>query len=337
MLNQVKNSDLKLNYRSNSNLNVENPISFLDYLEGFISNASTKRVKGYGTVGLAFNTIRAYKSLVKVIREFESYSRTKLYLHNIYKVTADQLTQFLSYKCYSDNYCGQQLKLIKIILKDAHKSGYEIHPYSVFIETFKQKTSERIIHILTLDEIQQVKALKNITSQLVNSYKWFLIGLSIGQRISDLLSLQPYQIGRSSSGLYIDIVQQKTKKAVTVGVVDPMVIDLLLNQFPQKVSLVEFNKCIKHICRLAGINEEVQGFKINPKTRRKEFMRAPKYKFMTSHIMRRSFASNYYRKIETLLMNIIGHSKESTFLAYIGTNQNKDALADLFMEKVRAI
>jgi len=58
MLNQVKNSDLKLNYRSNNSLNVENPISFLDYLEGFISNAATKRVKGYGTVGLAFNTIR---------------------------------------------------------------------------------------------------------------------------------------------------------------------------------------------------------------------------------------------------------------------------------------
>src|SRR6056300_1692404 len=153
MLNQVKKSDLNLNYRSNNSLNVENPISFLDYLEGFISNAATKRVKGYGTVGLAFNTIRTYKSLVKVIREYESYSRTKLYLHTIDKVTADQLTQFLkSYKCYSDNYCGQQLKLIKIILKDAQKSGHEIHPYSVFIESFKQKTSERIIHILTPDE-----------------------------------------------------------------------------------------------------------------------------------------------------------------------------------------
>ena len=32
--------------------------------------------------------------------------------------------------------------------------------------------------------------------------------------------------------------------------------------------------------------------------------------------MRRSFASNYYGKIETpLLMNITGHSKESTFLS----------------------
>ena len=78
----------------------------------------------------------------------------------------------------------------------------------------------------------------------------------------------------------------------------------------------------------------VSGFKNNPKTRRKEIVTAPKYKFVTSHIMRRSFASNYYGKIETpLLMNITGHSKESTFLTYIGTHQNKDALADLFMKQ----
>ena len=54
--------------------------------------------------------------------------------------------------------------------------------------------------------------------------------------------------------------------------------------------------------------------------------------------MRRSFASNYYGKIETpLLMNITGHSKESAFLTYIGTHQNKDALADLFMQQAGII
>ena len=63
-----------------------------------------------------------------------------------------------------------------------------------------------------------------------------------------------------------------------------------------------------------------------------------KYEFVTSHIMRRSFASNYYDKIETpLLMNITGHSKESTFLTYIGTHQNKDALADIFMQQAGVI
>ena len=85
---------------------------------------------------------------------------------------------------------------------------------------------------------------------------------------------------------------------------------------------------------MAGINETVSGFKNNPKTRRKEIINGPKYEFVTSHIMRHSFATNYYGKIETpLLMNINGHTKESTFLTYIGTHQNEDALADLFMQQ----
>ena len=138
--------------------------------------------------------------------------------------------------------------------------------------------------------------------------------------------------------MYIDIVQQKTKKAVTVGVADSLVIQLLENKFPKIVSQVVFNKQIKSLCKMAGIDGLVSGFKNNPRTRRKEIVNAPKYEFVTSHIMRRSFASNYYGKIETpLLMNITGHSKESTFLTYIGTHQNKDAVADLFMQQAGAI
>ena len=119
-----------------------------------------------------------------------------------------------------------------------------------------------------------------------------------------------------------------------MGIADPIVIKLLENEFPRKVSQVLFNKQIKALYMMAGIDELVSGFKNNPKTRRKKIVNAPKYEFVTSHIMRRSFASNYYGKIETpLLMNITGHSKESTFLTYIGTHQNKDALADLFMQQ----
>jgi integrase len=153
--------------------------------------------------------------------------------------------------------------------------------------------------------------------------------LCIGQRVSDLLKLSPDNLRKAHIGLYIDIIQQKTKKPVTVGVADPLVIEILKNEFPRRVSQVVFNKQIKALCRMAGIDELVSGFKNNSKTRRKEVVSAPKNAFVTSHIMRRSFASNYYGKIETpLLMNITGHSKESTFLSYIGTHQNKDALVE---------
>ena len=63
-----------------------------------------------------------------------------------------------------------------------------------------------------------------------------------------------------------------------------------------------------------GIDEFVSGFKINPKKRRKEIIEPPKCAFVTSHILRRSFASNYYGKIDTpLLMNITGHLKKVHF------------------------
>ena len=335
-VNFYKRPQIQVN---NSHSKMENSTLFLEYLSEFIANSATRRVKGYGTVGLAHNTIRTYKSLYRIIKEYELEKSQQLFLAGIDKKMAVSFTQFLKIeKQYSDNYCGQLLKLLKIILRDAQKSGFEIHPYSNYIESFKQKSSDRIIHFLNPAEIKVLKGLERIPSELEDSYKWLLIGLSIGQRVSDLLSLNASNIRKANNGLYIDIIQQKTKKAVTIGVADPLVIDLLESEFPKVLSQEAFNKQIKMICKIAGIDEVVRGFKNNPKTRRKEVISAPKYEFVTSHIMRRSFASNYYGKIETpLLMNITGHTKESTFLTYIGTHQNKDALADLFMQKASVI
>jgi integrase len=323
----------------NTRLKIEHSVLFLDYLEHFISNSTTKRVQGYGTVGLAHNTIRTYKSLHRIVKSYEFEKSEKLYLNSIDKYTAESFTRFLKIEQqYSDNYCGQLLKLLKIILRDAEKSGLEVHPYSNYIESFKQKSSDRILHVLNPLEIKALKELQYIPEVYQDSYKWLLIGLCIGQRVSDLLKLTLNDLRKAPTGLYIDIVQQKTKKAVTVGVADPLVIQLLENKFPKRVSQVVLNKQIKSLCKMAGIDGLVSGFKNNPKNRRKEVVSAPKYEFVTSHIMRRSFASNYYGKIETpLLMNITGHSKESTFLTYIGTHQNKDALADLFMQQAGVI
>ncbi len=324
---------------SKSILPTETSVLFLDYLESFLSNTATKRVQGYGTVGLAYNTIRTYRTLYRIVKHYELDTSEKLYLDSFDKYTAESLTHYLKIeKQYSDNYCGQLLKLLKIILRDAEKSGFIIHPYSNYIESFKQKSSDRILHILNPEEIKAIKMIDQLPEEYLDSYKWLLIGLCIGQRISDLLALRPSNIRKAPTGLYIDILQQKTNKAVTIGVADPLVIQLLENTLPKRLSQVIFNKQIKEICKMAGIGELVNGFKNNPKTRRKEIVNAPKYEFVTSHIMRRSFASNYYGKIETpLLMNITGHSKESTFLTYIGTHQNKDALADLFMQKANVI
>ena len=160
-----------------------------------------------------------------------------------------------------------------------------------------------------------------------------LIGLYIGQRVSDLLILNPSQLRFIERGVYVDITQQKTDKNVTIGVVDLEVIKILKYKFPYGISPQMFNRQIKQVCQIAGINEMVIGYKLCPKTRRKKLGMHPKSSILSSHDLRRSFATNYFGKIETpILMQITGHSKESTFLSYIGTQVNKDTYADAFMK-----
>jgi hypothetical protein len=93
--------------------------------------------------------------------------------------------------------------------------------------------------------------------------------------------LSTNNLRKAPIGLYIDIIQQKTKKAVTVGVADSLIIEILENEFPRRVSHVVFNKQIKALCRMAGIEEQMSGFKNNPKSIRKEIVNAPKYEFVT--------------------------------------------------------
>ena len=67
-VNFYKNPQIKASHTS---LKIEHSVLFLDYLEHFISNSATKRVQGYGTVGLAPNTIRTYKSLFRIVKAYE--------------------------------------------------------------------------------------------------------------------------------------------------------------------------------------------------------------------------------------------------------------------------
>jgi hypothetical protein len=52
-----------------------------------------------------------------------------------------------------------------------------------------------------------------------------------------------------------------------------------------------------------------------------------KWETITSHIGRRSFATNFYGKIPTpLLLHATGHSTEEVFLKYINSNDNENII-----------
>jgi integrase len=303
-------------------------------IQMYIESAPLRRIKRTGSLGLSIYTIRNLERFYSLIESFEKSIKGEISLDVIdHKLVGRFKEWLLTEKGYSLNNAGLQVKLLKMICKEADRLGIEVHPYTRHIESFTQRNSDRYLQTLNFEEVKKIKELVGLSSSMENTRKWLLIGLSIGQRVSDLLRLDPMQMRSAKHGLYIDIIQQKTEKHVTVGVIDPDVVGILKEDFPYGISQQLFNKQIKELCKYAGIDLPVKAYKVCPKTRRRVLGIYPKYSVISSHDLRRSFATNYFGKIETpILMQITGHSKETTFLSYIGQNVNKDAYADAFMK-----
>jgi len=53
----------------------------------------------------------------------------------------------------------------------------------------------------------------------------------------------------------------KTKKSITVGIIDPTVLKFLKRDFPQKTNASVFNKNIIELCRLAKLDQVIKGNK----------------------------------------------------------------------------
>lgn len=244
---------------------------------------------------------------------------------------------------------------MKTVCIDAEKNEIPVTPYSKIIPFFRESDKDRYIQTLSFDELELIKNIdlsdreqlnrfkkdnpeltKNlsITPESLNNVRnWILLGCEIGQRGGDLLEITNENIRYNGKNYYIDITQQKTNKSVTIGIIAPHVIDIIENNLPKKIPHQKLNEYAKVICKLAGIDAVVKGTKLNTDTNRKELGNYPKYELISSHCFRRSFASNYYKKIPTaVLIGITGHSKESLFLTYINKREDKDSNADLFMQ-----
>ena len=314
-------------------------ISLLSYLDNFIANAKFRSISG-GRIGLSARAVSNYTNFRKVFIDFQSFIEGTVYFQDLNKKTVDLFKQWLLQdRAYSDNHAGRLMGTLKTICVDAKKNDIEVHPYINYVSGFAQSKQDKLINILTFSDLAILEKIQIPNERLENTRKWMIIGFWIGQRVSDLLRLSKLDIrAASNGGVYVDIIQKKTRTAVTVGVINPLAVQIISHHFPRKISDRCFNRYMKEVLELAGINEEVKGYQYNPETRRKEIGLFPKWQVISSHDLRRSFATNFFGKIETpILMNMTGHSRESTFLSYIGRNNNRDAYADIFMDGVMKI
>lgn len=323
-------NNISINYLLNNNLRIISAIG------NQIKTAPFRKNRKTGSIGLRLNTIKRYSYLLKLVKEYEIEKDTLLFIDHFKIQDIDAFSSYLLHeKSYGVGTVGKQLGLLKTVLIRAKRDGYPVSNNYQFIDSFGLDKQKRILQTLDLEEIGLIKK-ATLPSHLKNSWKWMLIGLYTGQRVADLLSLKPDQLREGPNDiLYIDFLQQKTGRAVTVGILDPLIKEILLEEFPSYSYPQLFNMHIKQICKIAGITKRVTGYKMHANPRRKLKGVFKKYELITAHDLRRSFATNYYSKVETpILMRITGHKKETTFLEYIGENFNRDHYADLFIQQI---
>lgn len=241
---------------------------------------------------------------------------------------------------FSRNYFGNVMKVIKQVYKEARDAD-GLHNGTGTDHrdlTCPNDTADTVY--LTPEELERIRTLQ-LDASTVNdpahpiSGDWlakhisalsrarnlFLIGCYTGLRASDFSRLREAHIGR-----FITIKTKKTGTPVVIPI-HPVVREILDSGFDLSdvVSDQKLNVHIKELCRLAGIDEEVLVNK-NVGGRNTEVV-LPKYKLVSSHTARRSFATNAYKAgVPTLaIMKITGHKLESTFLKYIRVSAEENA------------
>lgn len=325
----------------------------VNHIQFIIDNANTRTKKG-GKIGLNKNTIKNYNTFKKLIIDYQNSIKKQIQFLEITKPFVEKFKSWLiNTKGYSINYSGKNLEMLKAVCKDAEKEEIPTTPYSKTIEYFREQSKDRYIHTLSYKEIEQIriadftnenqlkelkkdfpeltKRLSLTPEKLNNARNWILIGCAIGQRVGDLLNITSENIRYNNEGLmYLDLTQEKTEKEITLSINENYIIDILKNSFPIKLQEQKLNEYAKVVCKLAGINELTKGKKHNIETNRKELGIHPKYEFIASHCLRRSFVSNKNKDWNTkTIMDVTGHTKENLVNLYINEREDKDLKADL--------
>lgn len=188
------------------------------------------------------------------------------------------------------------------------------------------KESEIVSPYLNNEEIHKIFEYDfSGNDRLDNARDNFIIGLNTGLRVSDFLSRLNIDNFEDD---YITIRTQKTNSLVTIPV--HHMVRKTLNKrhglLPHKISDQKFNKYIKEICEIVGINTMMQGSLMDPISKRKKTGIYPKHKLISSHVCRRSFATNNFGKIsDDDLRKIGGWSSLNMMYKYIKKSSREPA------------
>ena len=293
------------------------------YGDVFCEKAHTKRNKRTGKP-LDKRTVQDYVNANNKLKAFENASKKRIRLDQANLKFHNDFVEYLrTVELLGENTIGGVIDVIKAMIKSADVSEIKVHPAYRSGEFYSPAFKPKDIY-LNEEELEIIfKHNFPVDGYLDNARDWLIISCWTGLRVSDVLSITSKDIKNG----FIDNINRKTEIMVNIPL-HPMVRKILEKrggEFPRQIEEQNYNKYIKQVVKDAGFEEIVDGAKMvsikgpNGETMsRKKEGKYPKWELVTTHIGRRSFASNMYGKIDSLtIMKITGHQTEKQFLAYI--------------------
>ncbi|GGZ45960.1 tyrosine-type recombinase/integrase [Mesonia mobilis] len=321
----------------------------------YVIDTANVRENNKKGLGLSTSRINSYKNLLKII---EKYQKGK----NPFKVKdvdirfgKNFLNWLINKQYYSESYARKKVDDLKTVCRDAEIDGIETSTQLNKVKGGKPQ-KEHIIY-LSPQELEKIEKTHIINPTLQNARKWLLFGCHIGQRGSDLLKITESNFVIRQGLEVIELKQKKTGKNITIPILDKTK-EILSNGLPRKISIQNLNNYFKEVCKVAGIDHPTKGSKILmvdkngkeiPKDEKGNYIEKgvkrtitgiyPKHELISTHVCRRSFATNLYGTLPTaLIMQITAHSTEKMFLKYIGKNSLDYAqqIADFYeLQKIK--
>lgn len=318
----------KINNYYNPPVKIKIPIELVKFLD-FYSDYRKDELKR--------TSIKNLKVIQNKLKRFETYRGNVILIKDINDEFKNEFVRYYKLEKYSQNTTQKEFSYIKTYCRFARYLGLETHHQLDFLNIKPAKVEKIYLSFEELDTVQSIDRAK-LTESLENARDWLIISCYTGQRISDFMRFHSNQIRIENGKHLIEFTQHKTGKNMTVPL-HSKVLDVLKKrkgEFPRPISDQKYNDYIKQVCKIAQIKEKITGSK---KTKiedlksnyqyRKESGVFEKWELVTSHIGRRSFATNFYGNIPTsYLIYVTGHSTERMFLNYIGKS-NKDLALEL--------
>ena len=265
-------------------------------------------------------TYRRYQVFFNLLRRFEGYLMKHLMIQDINSDFVQDFILFGRSEEYSENTISRTINFVKTILNFVERKG--IRTAVRELETGKEKQQKEMV-TLTETEIFTIES-TDVPKELQCAKDWLIISCYTGQRFSDFMQFSKEKLLEIEGKKCIAFVQKKTRKKITLPL-HPAVVNILRsynNEFPPHTNMKDYNIYIKQIAQLAGLNYILKAKKRTG--HRVKNMLIEKSQTLSSHIGRRSFATNFYGKIPTpLLMDATGHSTEQMFLKYINPIYNE--------------